>query len=300
MKFTNETLPFSNWNSQYSALDISYNMDSRALMFSMAKTGLPSFTPALLADIDGFQKRLQQFIANLGKAQSDNPVRFLVHASSYQGIFNLGGDLGFFVECIRNNDRETLDAYAQLSIEVLFRNYHNLDCDLTTIALLEGTTIGAGFEAALSSDIIIAERGIEIGFPEVVFNMFPGMGAYSFLSRRLPPAQVERMIVSGEMHKAEDLYEQGVVDVLAEPGEGHQALQQFMDKHHRSSTTRKAVLQMRERLNPLEFRELKDIVDMWVDSAMALESKNLKIMERLVKAQLRRVDRTQVGKHAVS
>lgn len=298
MKFTNDTLPFSNWNSHYSKLDLSYNMDSRALMFSMAKAGLPSFTPELLGDINGFQLRLQQFLANLNKSQSDTPVKFLVHASSFQGIFNLGGDLAFFVDCIRNDDLERLNAYAQLSIEVLFRNYRNLDCELTTIALLEGSTIGAGFEAALSSDIIIAERGIDVGFPEVVFNMFPGMGAYSFLSRRLPPAQVERMITSGKIYKAETLYDMGVIDVLAEPGEGPQALQRFIDKHHKSSTTRQAVLRMRERIHPLEFAELKDIVDMWVESAMNLEEKNLKIMERLVKAQARRVDKTESGQHA--
>lgn len=300
MKFTNETLPFSNWNTLYPKLDISYNMDSRALMFSMARSGLPSFTPELLKDIDGFQKRLQQFITNITQTESESPVRFLVHASSYQGIFNLGGDLGFFVNCIRNQDRETLDAYAQLSIQVLFRNYRNLDTDLTTIALLEGSTIGAGFEAALSSDVIIAERGTEIGFPEVVFNMFPGMGAYSFLSRRLAPAQVERMIMSGEIYKAEALYELGVIDILAEPGKARESLQRFMDKHHKSSTTRHAVLQMRERVNPLNYPELKDIVDLWVESAMNLEEKNLKIMERLVKAQTRRVDKTAADQQAAS
>ena len=37
-----------------------------------------------------------------------------------------------------------------------------------------------------------------MGLPEVLFDLFPGMGAYSFLVRRLGPAQAERMILSGE------------------------------------------------------------------------------------------------------
>ena len=45
------------------------------------------------------------------------------------------------------------------------------------------------------------------------------MGAYSFLSRRLGPAETERVIPSGKIWRAEELHELGVVDRLAEPGE---------------------------------------------------------------------------------
>ena len=37
----------------------------------------------------------------------------------------------------------------------------------------------------MTNDVIIAERGSRMGLPEVLFNLFPGMGAYSLLCRRL-------------------------------------------------------------------------------------------------------------------
>src|SRR3972149_4441233 len=56
---------------------------------------------------------------------------------------------------------------------------------LTTISLVQGDALGGGFETALSSDVIIAEQSAAMGLPEVLFNLFPGMGAYSLLTRRI-------------------------------------------------------------------------------------------------------------------
>ena len=63
---------------------------------------------------------------------------------------------------------------------------------MTTIALLEGDALGGGFESALSCDVVIAEKHVKAGFPEVLFNMFPGMGGLSFLSRRVGRKVVQR------------------------------------------------------------------------------------------------------------
>jgi len=288
MNLSDNTLPFAQWNKNLQQLDLFFEPHHKALFYSMKPAPLPSFTRRLLEDIDSFQRSLQDFLTP-GRAQND-AVKFTVHCSSAPGIFNLGGDLGFFVDCIRNGDREAISDYARLSIDVLHRNYVNLERDITSIALLEGTTIGAAFEAALSSDVIIAVRGIELGFPEVLFNMFPGMGAYSFLARRLPPARVEHMIMSGEMYSSEQLHEEGVIDLLVEPGEARSALDRFMSRHAKTEVTRRAVMAMRDRVNPVSYEELLDIAMIWVDAAMQLPDKSLRVMDRLVKAQGRRVE----------
>ncbi|MEW8382482.1 MAG: crotonase/enoyl-CoA hydratase family protein, partial [Candidatus Thiodiazotropha taylori] len=237
-------------------------------------------------DIDSFQKRLtNQFSMN---KRAHQPVDYLIFTSDVADVFNLGGDLAFFVDCIKNNDRETLTRYARLSIDVLYSNYSNLGIkDVTTISLVNGTALGAGFEAALSSDYIIAVEGSEFKFPEVVFNMFPGMGAYSFLSRRVAPAMVEKMIVNAEGYTAEQLYEMGIVDMIAEKDRLDEALRQFIRRHKKSNITRKAVLNMRNRVMPLEKQELNDIADHWVDSAFSLSDRDINAMSRLVRAQSR-------------
>ena len=69
---------------------------------------------------------------------------------------------------------------------------------LTTITLVQGDALGGGFEAAISSNVVIAEKSAKFGLPEVLFNLIPGMGAYSFLVRRTSPDLAEKIIMSGE------------------------------------------------------------------------------------------------------
>ena len=95
---------------------------------------------------------------------------------------------------------------------------------MTTISLIQGEALGGGFESALSSNVIIAERRARMGFPEILFNLFPGMGAYSLLSRRLGMKRAEDMIFSGRIYTAEELHEMGVVDLLVEDGTGETAV----------------------------------------------------------------------------
>ena len=48
-----------------------------------------------------------------------------------------------------------------------------------------------------------------IGLPEILFNLFPGMGAYSLLARRTSPRVAEELILSGKLLPAAKLHEMG-------------------------------------------------------------------------------------------
>ena len=111
------------------------------------------------------------------------------------------------------------------------------------------------------------------------------MGAYSFLSRRISPALVERMIINAEGYTAEQLYEMGIVDVVAEPGEGEIALRSFIKRLNKSNITRRSVIKMRNRVLPLDKQELLDIANDWVDAAFSLNDRDISAMSRLVRAQ---------------
>lgn len=245
----------------------------------------PCFTPQLLSDLLKFLNVVRtNNTANLRSGLSPS-VKYLILGSYRPGVFSLGGDLELFVEAIKSRDREKLFAYMKLSIEVLYGTHINMDVPLTTIALIRGNALGAGFEGALACDYLVAEKSVQLGFPEVLFNMFPGMGAYSFLSRRISPVLVEKMILSGRIYTAEELHEIGVVDVLADDGEGVNEVDSFIKKHDKSSNTRKALLKIRNRVNPVTLKELMDIGEIWVDTAMSLTTKELKVMERLIRSQ---------------
>src|SRR2546421_680003 len=76
--------------------------------------------------------------------------------------------------------------------------------------------------------VIVAEESAQLGFPEILFNLFPGMGAYSFLSRRIGMRAAEELILSGRILPAAKLREMGVVDVVCKDGEGQTAVREWI------------------------------------------------------------------------
>ncbi|MCH8918172.1 MAG: enoyl-CoA hydratase/isomerase family protein, partial [Proteobacteria bacterium] len=161
------------------------------------------------------------------------------------------------------------------------------DCGITTIALIHGNALGGGFECALSNHVIVAERNVEIGLPEVIFNLFPGMGAFQFLSQRLNPVMAERMILSGRMYSAEELFDMGVVDILAEEGGGEESVLSYIKSSRRHRNSHIALTRVRQRVAPVDYDELLDICDIWVETALDLPDKDKRTMRRLVRSQSR-------------
>lgn len=269
----------------YTQLITNFDKDDGVMWCFADPAPRPCFTPQLLDDLIKFYQVVHNKSIEEIRAGLSPSIKYLILASYRPGVFSLGGDLSLFIECIKERDRNKLDNYMRLSIDVLYKTHTNLDVPLSTIALIRGNALGAGFEGALSCDYLVAEKSVQLGFPEVLFNMFPGMGAYSFLSRRINTAQVEKMILSGRIYSAQELYEMGVVDVVAEDGDGINEINKFIKILTKNKNTRSALLKIRHRVNPVSLQELLDIGEIWVDAAMSLSSRELKIMERLVRSQ---------------
>jgi DSF synthase len=242
----------------------------------------PCFTPALLHELLGWCYEVAR--------QIDDPngpdIRYMVTASSLPGIFNYGGDLGRFAEHIEAKDREGLHRYAKACIEPLYLNSVHLNRDgLKSITLVQGDALGGGFECVLSGNVIIAERGTKLGFPEILFNLFPGMGALSLLGRRVGYQKAEQMILSGRLFLAEELHAMGAIDVLADPGEGEVAVYEYIRRESKSRNGTLALRTVRDEIQPISYTELMRVAEIWVDAALRLEAKDLRMMERLANRQ---------------
>ena len=237
--------------------------------------------------IDELIQLQQQLVSTYKNQHPDTiwPFKHLVIASKTPGVFNLGGDLELFRECIIDQDFMRLRSYAYKCIKSLHSNIGNLDLPITTLALVQGQALGGGFETALSCDVIIAERSSKMGFPEILFNLFPGMGAYNLLSRRIGPALAERLILSGRTYTASELHVMGLVDVLAEDGGGPLAVENYMKSHNQSHSTIRSIKKIRQMVHPITQKSLYEIVDVWVEAAMNLSKKDLAKMERLLHLQ---------------
>src|SRR5205823_13373850 len=217
----------------------------------------------------------------------EHAIRYAVIASKVPGVFNLGGDLALFREAIDHRDRDMLVQYGRKCVDNLFPWSRNCDLPLTTIALVQGDALGGGFECALSASVLVAEESARMGFPEILFNLCPGMGAYSFLARKVGRRITDELVTSGNMYTARQLYDMGVVDVLAPDGAGEAALYSFIRKHARAPNGRRALEMVRREVEPVTHEELMRIVNIWADAALRLSERDLRMMERLVRAQSR-------------
>ena len=245
----------------------------------------PCFSEPLLIEMRECQRQIAARMTN--EPAPNGEIRHLVLASK-SDVFNLGGDLELFSRLIRTGDRARLLAYAQLCVSVAFHFARLADDQVHSVAVVQGDALGGGFEAALCCHTIIAEEGTGMGFPEVLFDLFPGMGAYTFLSRRVTPAQAERMMLDGNVYSSEELYRMGVVDMLVPRGEGLQAARELVRRRKRMGNALRSLNTVRMTCNPVSLDELMSVTATWVDAAMRLSERGLNNMERLVRAQKRR------------
>lgn len=281
----NSIVDFNQLNhAVYEQIDTRFDREFGVMWSIMRPTPRPCFNKTCLQNLLQQHTFLQKNQGQLISQGELTQVNYLVLASQEEGVFNLGGDLSVFKELILAKARDSLLAYATLCIDNLWTFYH-MQAPITTVALVQGQAMGGGFESALSAHIMIAERSALMGLPEVLFNLFPGMGALSFLSRKVGMLVAEQMVRSGKIYTGEELYEMGVVDVLAEDGEGENALTHWIKKDYRSLNSSQAINKAKQSVSPLTYQELYQVTEIWVDAALRLDERNLKVMERLIRAQ---------------
>ena len=273
--------------TQFDQIEPRFDAEFGVYWATMNPQPRPCFNPQLLHElrslIDGIINSQATMFQN-GHAHS---INYAVLASKTPGIFNLGGDLALFRSAIVHRDRAQLEQYARLCVDNLYPWNRNFDLPVTTISLVQGSALGGGFEAALASSVLIAEESSRMGFPEVLFNLFPGMGAYSFLQRKVGRRVTEELITSGNTYTARQLYDMGVVDVITPDGTGEAAVYSYVRRHARGGNGRRAFEQVRREFEAVTREELDRITTMWVDTAIKLEERDLKMMDRLVRAQQR-------------
>lgn len=243
----------------------------------------PCYTMSLLSDIGMLYDLLEQNGNCFNHDETDYSVNYVVAMSAFPGVFNLGGDLEYFEQCIKTQNRERLWQYAHAATLVAYRTYTLPG--IVAIALVQGACLGGGFESALSCHILVAERCSTFGFPEIKFNLFPGMGAYSFLERRVGQKLTEQLLCEGKIYTADEMYAMGLVDVVVEDGEGIAAVETLIKQRRNYQNGLMAIAQARRRVQRLDYEEMKDIVSIWTDAALRLTPRDLNLMRRLVARQ---------------
>jgi DSF synthase len=216
-------------------------------------------------------------------------VRHLVLSSDVAGVFNFGGDLALFVLLVRSRDFESLCLYGRQCVDLVWWMETCPQRNILTTVLVQGDTLGGGLESVLPFHQVVFERSAQGGFPEVLFNLFPGMGAWNFTIRRAGFTVANEMILSGRLYSAEQLQRRGLVDVIAEDGLGEQAVDELVRNIDPRLGGVLAALRARALATPITYESLLAIVDLWAESALRLATRDLRLMERLARAQVKRV-----------
>lgn len=270
--------------NKFEELDLYIDPEMKAVWLYFNSKPRSCYTIKLLSELDKFQNILRHHDGKLACNGASVDIDYCVITSNHP-VFSFGGDLEYFISCIESGDRAALRHYAKLCIDAVYYSYIGREFDITTISLIHGNALGGGFEAALSSQVVIAEESAEMGFPEVLFNLFPGMGAYNLLTQRVSPKTAEKLMLSGNLYHARELEDIGVIDQVVDDGDGVDAVNAFMRSNRKRLNTLKCLRKTRQISSPINYQDLIDIGEIWVEAAFEISDKDLRTMSRLVRSQ---------------
>lgn len=264
---------------RYRYVRLAWNEELQMLRLSTCVKPIQCYSLAAMAE-------LHQVFSDI--AANPGLVKHYVMTSDVPGVFNFGGDLALFVLLIRARDVESLRMYGRRCVDLVWWMETAAQRGVHTTVLVQGDTLGGGLESVMPFHKVIFERSAQAGFPEVLFNLFPGMGAWNFTIRKAGFAVANDMILSGRLYTAEQLHRRGLVDLVVDDGDGEAAVEQVVRMVHPRLRGTLATLQARRMASPITYESLSAIVDLWTETAMSLTDRDLRLMERLARAQVRK------------
>jgi len=93
------------------------------------------------------------------------------------------------------------------------------DISVPTIAAIQGSAMGGGFEVALAADIRVMAEGAQVGLRETALAIIPGAGGTQRLTRLIGPSNAILWITSAGLFSAREALQQGAVNYVVPASE---------------------------------------------------------------------------------
>lgn len=267
----------------YKELTLNCNKETATLWVGMNPIGRQCFTLSMLVELLSLLHRLDKY----GSPDPAYPdiIHYLVFQSEHPDIYNLGGDLEYFSALVKQQDSARLKEYGIICIDLIYWALTGGKNQITVIANIAGDTLGGGFEAALASRYIFAEKGTVFSFPESLFGFFPGMGAYDLFRRFSGSLEADKAFTTGKRYSAEELKLMGGIYSLVERGQGAREIEKFIANREKNQSPHRALQRIKQYQQSITYESLEFSIDLWVEAAMKLTERNLRMMSILTRRQ---------------
>ncbi len=153
---------------------------------------------------------LNEFSDALDEITTNEAIRVLILTGQGEKAFVAGADI---TELAKLNalQAKNFSAKGHQTINKL----QNLA--IPVIAAVNGYALGGGSEIALASDFIYASDNAVFGLPEITLGIIPGFGGTQRLARLVGLNRAKEMIFTGNMIKADEARDMGLVNQVRPP-----------------------------------------------------------------------------------
>jgi enoyl-CoA hydratase len=156
--------------------------------------------------LNAFDPETLQLLGDLLAEAASTDARTIV-CFGEGGAFSSGDDLRETAAMDQAEWRRTLEAFNRLTREIVA-------APQPVIAAVDGVCVGGAFEFAFACDIRVATPGSRFGCPEVAVGLSISNG-FSLLA----PRPARRLVLTGELIRAEEALRLGLVDLVVEDAE---------------------------------------------------------------------------------
>ncbi len=152
------------------------------------------------------QQVRDDMMAHLSAIEKDDEIGAVVVTGAGEKSFIAGADIGEFEGRSPFDQRQAMASPRVFDVMATFPK--------PVIAMINGFCLGGGCELALSCDIRVASDKARFGQPEINLGLIPGGGGTQRLPRQVGLGHAMRLILGGDMIRADEAKEIGLVEIV--------------------------------------------------------------------------------------
>ena len=207
-------------------------------------------------------EELEKFVVALETASYE--AHALILYSTLKCGFCAGADLRELYSRSQTMDRTEAAAGVRQFLQRIHAVMNTLDAaPFTTIAAVHGVTFGGGFELALVSDLIVADKMARFCFPELRLGLVPGFGGIPRLKRDLGNAVVRDLLLTGRSFNATKAQQIGLVSQVVAEGEALRVARATATQLGKFD--RRTAIAAKQFIKPIPYEELQKEIDIFCD-----------------------------------